>query len=83
MDYIQLYFKKGEFNMKSKTLNKKLSFRRTTISNLNLNASTMENVHAGGSYTCTLPCTYTCVTVCLHNTCDYECMSVNPDLCPE
>jgi len=64
--------------MRPKTLNRKLMLGKKTISNLT--AGTMGDVRGGTTvYTCS--CHY---TDCLQDyTCGPECLSVNPDMCPQ
>jgi hypothetical protein len=72
--------KKGESNMKPKNFSKKLAFSKKTISHLN--NGTMGNARGGATYTCNSICCH--YTDALQDpTCGLDCLSVNPDLCPQ
>ncbi len=56
--------------MKPKTLNKKLSFSKETVSNLS--DQSMEDVLGGATWTCSFTMSCSCNTVC-QNTCQAAC----------
>jgi hypothetical protein len=56
--------------MKTKKLNKRLTFSKSTIADLN--SKELNSLDGGGTVTCAVTCLWTCPQTC--NTCPFTCM---------